>query len=169
MFLERRKIYHLPTQENYIGEAYLMAWKGFGFHIVKFQSDVCERAGRENRRHNIDNVPAVARLFDWIFDCFCRSASRQLQVFTNKYESLLLRRKKKDGAPRVDTSVIPPAVCGHVLWLDSQSRGSKGTLTTMAMAAIHRGPFLLNVVRIDCPILCLAHGRSWVNMNYYSS
>lgn len=100
MFLERRKIYHLPTQENYIGEAYLMAWKGFGFHIVKFQSDVCERAGRENRRHNIDNVPAVARLFDWIFDCFCRSASRQLQVFTNKYESLLLRRKKKRWRPK---------------------------------------------------------------------
>jgi len=112
MFLERRKIYHLPTQENYIGEAYLMARKGFRFYIVKFESEVCERAGRESKRHNINNVSAVARLFDWIFDCFCRSASRQLQVFTNKYESLLLRRKKKDGAPRVDTSVFPPAVCG---------------------------------------------------------
>jgi len=64
MFLERRKIYHLPTQENYIGEAYLMARKGFRFYIVKFESEVCERAGRESKRHNINNVSAVARLFD---------------------------------------------------------------------------------------------------------
>lgn len=69
---------------------------------------MCERGKTgKNRYHNINDVSVVDR----IFDCFCGSASRCFQIFTNDYELLLLRRKK-DTTPKVDTSLLLPAAFG---------------------------------------------------------